>query len=115
MPQYAVFLYATDDDSEPEPGARAEHDRYGDELRDSGVLLAAFALEPPSTATSIRGFGITDGPFIESKEVILGFYVVETHDLDAALAIAALNPIIRQGGGVEVRPVEGGEVRPLSQ
>ncbi len=115
MPQYAIFLYATDDDTEPVPGARAAHDRHADELRDSGALLAAFALEPASTATSIRGFGITDGPFIESKEVILGFYVVEAHDLDAALTIAALNPIIRQGGGVEVRPVEGGEVRPISQ
>lgn len=114
MPQYAVFLYApADDDTEPEPAARDEHHRHAAELRDSGKMVAAFALEDPATATSIRSDGsITDGPFIEAKEVILGFYVLEAHDLDGALAVAGRNPIIRQGGGVEVRPVEGGEVRP---
>jgi hypothetical protein len=114
MPQYAVFLYApVDDDTEPDPDARAAHDRHADELRDSGSMLACFALESVSTATSIRALGITDGPFIEAKEVVLGFYVIEAHDLDGALAIAGRNPIIRQGGGVEVRPVEDGEVRPF--
>jgi len=117
MPQYAVFLYAPiDDDTEPEPGGREEHARHADELRESGKMLACFALEPYTTSTSIRSGGIiTDGPFIESKEVVLGFYVIEAHDLDGALAIAGRNPIIRQGGGVEVRPVEGGEVRPFVQ
>jgi hypothetical protein len=115
MPQYAVFLYAPiDDDTEPEPGARDAHDRHGKELRESGTMLACFALEPYTTSTSIRSDGsITDGPFIESKEVVLGFYVLEAHDLDDALAVAGRNPIIRQGGGVEVRPVEGGGVRPF--
>jgi hypothetical protein len=112
MPQYAVFLYApADDDSEPEPGAREAHHRHAAELRESGAMLAAFALEPSETSTSIRREGITDGPFIEAKEVILGFYVIEAHDLDAALAVAGRNPIVQQGGGVEVRPVAGGEVR----
>lgn len=115
MPQYAVFLYAPDDDTEPEPGALDEHRRHATELRDSGAMLAAFALEPVSTATSIRSVGITDGPFIESKEVILGFYVLEANDLDAALAIAGRNPILHQGGGVEVRPVGDGEVRPIGR
>ncbi len=111
MPQYAVFLHATDDDTEQVPGALDEHRRHAEELRDSGMMLAAFALEPVSTATSIRGIGVTDGPFIESKEVIVGFYVLEARHLDAALAIAGRNPIIGQGGGVEVRPGVGGEVR----
>jgi hypothetical protein len=48
---------------------------------------------------------LTDGPFIDSKEVVAGFYVIEAPDLDAALAIAATNPVVRDGGGVEVRPV----------
>ncbi|HEV3213677.1 MAG TPA: YciI family protein [Acidimicrobiales bacterium] len=116
MPQYAVFLYApVDDDTEPEPGAHEAHDRHADELRDAGATLAMFALEPYTTATSIRSDGsVTDGPFIEAKEVVLGFYVFEANDLDAALAVARRNPIIRQGGGVEVRPVAGGEVRSSS-
>ena len=114
MPQYAVFLYApADDDTEPEPGARESHDRHAQELRESGAVLAMFALSPSTTSTSIRSDGITDGPFIEAKEVVLGFYVIEAHDLDAALDVAGRNPILGQGGGVEVRPVAGGEVRPV--
>ena len=56
-------------------------------------------------ATSIRGDTITDGPFVDAKEVVAGFYVIEAPDLDAALAIARPNPAVREGGGVEVRPV----------
>ena len=56
-------------------------------------------------ATSIRGDTITDGPFVDSKEVVAGFYVLEAPDLDAALAIARRNPVVHDGGGVEVRPI----------
>jgi hypothetical protein len=70
-------------------------------------MVAAFALEPEGTAKSLRRGTVTDGPFIETKEVIAGFYVVDAPDLDAALAIARQNPVLRQGGGLEVRPVAG--------
>jgi hypothetical protein len=63
-------------------------------------------------ATSIHGDVITDGPFIDSKEVVAGFYIIEAPDLDAALAIARLNPAVRDGGGVEVRPVHSSYVAP---
>ncbi|GAB3611267.1 hypothetical protein GCM10027414_33930 [Humibacter ginsengiterrae] len=53
---------------------------------------------------------VTDGPFAKSKEYIAGFYVIEADDLDSALDIARRNPINGQGGGVEVRPIEGGFV-----
>jgi hypothetical protein len=59
-------------------------------------------------ATSVRADAITDGPFLDSKEVVAGFYVIEAADLDAALAIARTNPVVRDGGGVEVRPVHSG-------
>jgi hypothetical protein len=68
-------------------------------------MLAAYALTPRDMATSIRGDTITDGPFVDAKEVVAGFYVIEAPDLDAALAIARTNPAVRDGGGVEVRPV----------
>jgi hypothetical protein len=70
-------------------------------------MHVAFALESYESATSLRASGVTDGPFIESKEVVLGGCVIEASDLDAALAIASRNPILHQGGGVEVRPVQG--------
>jgi hypothetical protein len=116
MTEYAILLYADRDDlgSDPDSEGRKEHERYSQLLQEEGHMLAAFALESPETATSIRAEGITDGPFIEAKEVVLGFYVIEAVDLDAALAEARRNPILHQGGGVEVRPVEGFVVRPTT-
>jgi hypothetical protein len=116
MTEYAILLYANKDDlvEEGNGSERAEHDRHSEELQEGGNMIAAFALESYETATSIRANGITDGPFIEAKEVVLGFYVIEARNLDDALATAQRNPIIKQGGGVEVRPVEGFVVRPTS-
>jgi hypothetical protein len=67
---------------------------------------------PRETATAVRADIITDGPFIDSKEIVAGFYVIEAPDLDAALAIARTNPVVRDGGGVEVRPVHSSYVKP---
>ena len=110
MAQYAVLIYATE--AEAAPDDLRAHDRHAEELAQAGGLAAAFALEPAATATSIRGDVVTDGPFVDAKEVVAGFYVIDAPDLDAALRIAARNPATRQGGGVEVRPVAGGFLRP---
>jgi YCII-related domain len=67
----------------------------------------------PTNSNSISGDIITDGPFIDSKEVVAGFYVIEAEDLDAALAIARTNPVVHDGGGVEVRPVHSSYLRGL--
>jgi hypothetical protein len=74
-------------------------------------MVMAYALTPRDMATSISGDIITDGPFLDSKEVVAGFYVLEAPDLDAALAIARLNPVVRDGGAVEIRPVHGSFVK----
>jgi hypothetical protein len=71
-------------------------------------LQGGNALQPTSSATSIRsdgagGFTVTDGPFVESKEALGGYYLIEAADLDEALAIAKDVPA--RFGGVEVRPV----------
>jgi hypothetical protein len=71
-------------------------------------VVAWLALEPDSTATSIRGDLLTDGPFVETKEVLGGVYVLEACDLDHAIAPARMTPIV--SGGVEVRPLLGFEV-----
>lgn len=115
MAEYAILMYApvagTEVESPPvEPRA---YDRHAEDLRSSGALVAAFALQPAAMVNLIRGdVLVTDGPFIETKEVVAGFYVIEVPDLDAALAIARRNPILRQGGAVEVRPVAGWQARP---
>jgi hypothetical protein len=73
-----------------------------------GRSVAGLALEPSGTATAIRGGVVTDGPFIETKEALAGVFVIEARDLDHALALAKLTPII--DGGVEVRPLIGFDV-----
>ncbi len=85
----------------------------GDSLRASDSMVAAEALQPVHTATTVRvrdgKVSITDGPFAETKEQLAGFYLIEARDLDAALAIAAKIPPARVGS-IEVRPVR--ELRP---
>lgn len=109
MPQYAVLLYANDSADPGHPtDESAAHDRHAQELEQSGRLRAAYALSPRELATSVHGDTITDGPFLDSKEIVAGFYILEAADLDEALAIARRNPVCQQGGGVEVRPVAAG-------
>jgi hypothetical protein len=113
--RYALLIYA-------DPGARTEESRAGDgvidnwtdytqAVKDAGVLLGAEQLHDVETATSVQlNAGerlLTDGPFIETKEHLLGFYLVDVPDLDTALNWAARMPIMRYGT-VEVRPVRVG-------
>lgn len=110
MAQYAVLIYAHDSAHAPDatPEELQTCDEHADELTESGSMIMAYALTPRAMATSIRGDTITDGPFVDSKEIVAGFYIIEAPDLDAALAIARTNPVVRDGGGVEVRPVHSG-------
>jgi hypothetical protein len=113
MAQYAILIYAHDSAHAPDatPEDLETCDQHSDELAESRSMVMAYALTPRDMATSIRGGGITDGPFLDSKEVVAGFYVIEAPDLDAALEIAGTNPAVRDGGGVEVRPVHSSFVR----
>ncbi len=86
----------------------AEHFAYDETLRQRGQLLATEALQPAETATTVRvrqgKVTTTDGPFVETKEQLGGFYLVEARDLNEAIQIAAGIPSARLGS-VEVRPV----------
>jgi hypothetical protein len=106
VPLYAVLLYMNTE-RESVPGEREAHAEHADELDTEGQMVAVFALEDSDLSTSIRGDVVTDGPFLETKEVLAGLFVLDAADLDEALAVARRNPILRQGGGVEIRPVEG--------
>lgn len=111
MARYLVFLYYPTDapplDPETESAQMAAHNAHGKELIDEGVMVFGSPLADHDATTSIRADTIVDGPFVELNEVIIGFYVIDVPDLDAALAVARRNPIIAQGGGVEVRPMVG--------
>jgi hypothetical protein len=109
MAQYAVLLYApTPGDVQDMPPEELEaHGTFATKIEELGAsLVDGFALESSTTATSVRGDVVTDGPFIESKEVLAGFFILEARDLDHALAVAKLNPATWRGG-VEVRPLLG--------
>jgi hypothetical protein len=84
---------------------------YTAAIKEAGVLRGAEQLTWPDTATTVRlSEGerlLTDGPFAETKENLLGFYLVEADSLDVALDWAAKMPIMRYGT-VEVRPVREG-------
>jgi hypothetical protein len=81
---------------------------YDDELRQRGHLIAAQALQPVQTATTVRvrnsKLSTTDGPFAETKEQLGGFVFIEASDLNEALQIAAKIPSARLGT-IEVRPI----------
>jgi hypothetical protein len=118
MAQYAVLIYANDSAHHPDatPEDIADCVQHADEVTASGSMVMAYALTPRDMARSIRGSTITDGPFLDAKEVVAGFYVIEAPDFDAALAIAGTNPVVREGGGVEVRPVHsGGFIEPVAE
>ena len=88
-------------------GALAEHEKFVHYLRERGIPFSGEALQPQSTATTLRLAGadtiVTDGPYVELKENLGGFYIVEARDLDDALEIAKRCPT---GGATEVRPIQ---------
>ena len=81
---------------------------YDQQLMRQGHFLAANALQPPSTARTVKVRGgkvlKTDGPFAETKEQLGGFILIEARDMDQALEIAAGIPMARLWS-VEVRPI----------
>jgi hypothetical protein len=105
MAQYLVLIYE-DEAAWAAGGPAAQavskaHTEFGQEH--AGAVLGGNALQPTSTATTIRDGVVTDGPFAETKEALGGYYLVEADDLDQALAIAKEVPVL--SGGIEVRPV----------
>jgi hypothetical protein len=89
-------------------GYMGEYMQFTDDIRASGQYIAGEALQPVSTATTVRirngQLSTTDGPFAETKEQLGGFYLIEARDLNEAMQVAGRIPSARVGS-VEVRPV----------
>ena len=118
MTQYLLSVHG--------PAERSEYGNYGskeameeafaatgafnEQLKKDGYWVFAGGLEPATTATVVDGQGetpvMTDGPYLETKEVIGGFWVIDAPDLDVALKLAAEGSKACRGK-VEVRPFEG--------
>ena len=90
--QYMVFVI-DDNTGSATATEMAAIDAFNDRLEADGHWVFAGGLESPSTATVIDNRGgeavFTDGPFLESKEYLAGFWVFEAPDLDVALKLAA--------------------------
>jgi len=111
--QYLLLIYEKEADWAAIPEAEKgkifqEYMDYSKRIRKSGNYIGGQALQPVSTATTVRVKNgktlTTDGPFAETREQLGGFFLVEAKDLDEAIALAAGIPGSRLGS-IEVRPI----------
>lgn len=106
--RYLILIYENEAKAPQDEAEFQKWSEYTERLRASGCFEAGEALQPTSTATTVRLKDgrplITDGPFAETKEQLGGYYVVNCKDLDEALKWAAEIPSAGRGP-VEVRPI----------
>ena len=112
--QYLLLIYGNektwaDMSQDDQMRAFGEYMDFTRGIKASGHYLGGEALQPISTATTVRKSAgktlTTDGPFAETKEQLGGYFLVEAKDLDEATAIAARIPEVNYGGAIEVRPI----------
>ncbi len=112
--RYACLVYMDDGliprlSSREQEKLNADSVAYDVDLKRSGRLVHAEALQGPEAATCVRvrngKVSTTDGPFAETKEHLGGFILIEARDLNDALRIAEGIPLARLGATIEVRPV----------
>jgi hypothetical protein len=107
-----VFVKATEDSEKnvpPTPEAFAAMDRFTEELVKAGVFVAAAGLKPSAEAKRITFDGarrtVIDGPFAETRELVVGFSIWEVRDMDEAVAWAKRCPNPMPGRSeIEIRP-----------
>lgn len=110
--RYLLLIYNTEPmESVPDEATAGEFEAYNaftSMIRERGQFEAGEALQPTSTATTVRvenGRTITtDGPFAETKEQLGGFYLVDCRDIDEAIDLAARIPGATHGS-IEIRPI----------
>ena len=111
--KYLCLIYGPERNMEnftPEQGVAMsqEYFAFTEDIRRSGHMLGGDALQPTSTATTVRvrngKVSTTDGPFAETKEQLGGFYLIEGKDLNDAIQVAARIPGAKTGS-IEVRPI----------
>lgn len=114
MTQYLLSVHMNESEVPPSEAELAtiyaDVDAFNDKVRAQGCWVFGGGLHPSSTATVVTAgpdgqVVTTDGPYLESKEHLGGFWIVEAPDLDAALALAAEGSAACRGP-VEVRPFQ---------
>lgn len=111
--QYMLMIYVDETRFESaSQGDRYKMDAayasYMEAMRNAGVLVSGNRLKPVSTASTVRTIDgkvqVLDGPYVETKEQLGGYFLIEAPDLDAALSWAARCPGAAMGT-LEVRPI----------
>ena len=115
MAMYLALLYYDRDqywDEPPESGFSNEYTEFARRATGAGVMRGGEALHSVAMSTTITVSGgkggevmVIDGPYAEAKEVLGGYFVLETADLDEAIAWAAQIPASWRGGKIELRPI----------
>lgn len=113
MSLYLISIYQPDEDPPPpeflEPVMRQLH-ALNDEIRAAGSWVFTGGLHRPHASTVVRTNGsellVTDGPYVEGKEFVGGFWIVDTPDLDAALRWGGRVARIVTPLPIEVRPFQ---------
>jgi hypothetical protein len=111
MAQYLILIYEEEarwEHADADTTERVMRAHDGLVAANGSILRGGSALQPTATATSLRRdadgtYVVTDGAFVETKEALGGYYLIDVPDLDAALAVARQVPA--PFGGIEVRPV----------
>lgn len=121
MAKYLMSVWGPDSDYEKDNYGYASEEemmasfeatgKFNDKLQEQGYFVFADGLDAAKTATVVDGQGdkpiITDGPYVEAKEYIAGFWIIDVPDLDVALKLAAEASAACRGK-VEVRPMQTG-------
>jgi hypothetical protein len=108
--QYLLLIYESEAGRQNVDRSKMmeEYGKFTKSIIESGNFKAGDALQPTSTATTVRLKDgkpmVTHGPFAETREALIGYYLVDAKDLDQALGIAARVPSAKTGS-IEVRPV----------
>jgi hypothetical protein len=101
MPKFVALIYGDEAvwDGQDRDENMAAHKAFN--TKHDASIIGGAELHMPGSARTVRGEAVTDGPFLETKEVLGGYYLLEAPDLDAAVAIARDIP----EPTVEVRPI----------
>ncbi|GAA2343585.1 YciI family protein [Dactylosporangium salmoneum] len=105
--KYMMFV-CTDSEPDTDKENAPDIEQWVAENDAAGRRILGSVLAPPEAATTVRVRSgellVTDGPFAETKEVIVGFDLLECADLDEAIAVARAHPM-SHGGRIEIRPL----------
>lgn len=111
--RYMILIYGKESDwADVTPERAGEimtaYYAYTEKLKASGVHVAGDELQPIESAKSVRGAGganVVDGPYVDTKEALGGYYLIDVPNESEALKWAKQCPAMMHNGGVEVRPV----------